>query len=598
MIKGDPISKILFVDLSRKRFWVEERPELFDKYLGGVGVGIKLLLEECPKGADPLGPENPIIFTVGQLNAFFPLASKTVALFKSPHTGNLGESHAGGRSATAIRMAGYGAIVIKGSSNIPVYLVITSRGVNFRDASALWGMATYTTGRVIRERELGAGVRTIMRIGPAGERLVTYACVVTETYRHFGRLGLGAVFGSKKLKAILIAGRLSLKPENSKLYREVYKEIFDEITKSDLMKKYHELGTPINVLPLNKLGGLPTQNLSSATFDQAENISGESFAEKHLGRRVACSHCPVSCIHLAALREPYEHEPYFYKTRMISYDYEPIYALGSMLGIGSTEGVLRLMDEAETLGLDAMSTGVALAWATEMLLKGLIGLEETGGLKLRWGNVEAYVKAARFLVEQPTSFYMALARGVTYASNHYGGKEFALTFGGNEMPGYHTGPAHLGFLTGSRHSHLDGAGYSLDEKMVKNGEKPSPPKIVEALLKEEAWRQILASLVVCFFARAVYKPETVCKTLEVVGYKLTPEELQRLGLEILKHKLEFKFREGFSFEKLSFPKRIFETQTPHGKLSKAFMEEALKLFEEKVQALMEGKALNQASKEA
>ncbi|MHC1564637.1 MAG: aldehyde ferredoxin oxidoreductase family protein [Candidatus Hecatellaceae archaeon] len=589
MIKGDPISKILYVDLSRKRFWVEERPELFDRYLGGVGVGIKLLLEECPKGADPLGPENPIIFSVGQLNAFFPLASKTVALFKSPHTGNLGESHAGGRSATAIRMAGYGAIVIKGSSSIPVYLVVTSRGVNFRDASALWGMATYTTGRVIREREPGAGVRTIMRIGPAGERLVTYACVVTETYRHFGRLGLGAVFGSKKLKAILIAGKLSFKPENSKLYREVYKEIFDEITKSDLMKKYHELGTAKNILPLNKLGGLPTRNLSSASFDQAENISGESFAEKHLGRRVACSHCPVSCIHLAALREPYEHEPYFYKTRMISYDYEPIYSLGSMLGIGSTEGVLRLMDEAESLGLDVMSTGVALAWATEMLLKGLIGLEETGGLKLKWGNVEAYVKATRFLVEQPTSFYMALARGVAYASNHYGGKSFALTFGGNEMPGYHTGPAaHLGFLTGSRHSHLDGAGYSLDEKMVKNGEKPSPPKIVEELLKEEAWRQILASLVVCFFARAVYKPETVCKTLEVMGYKLTAEELQKLGLEILKHKLEFKFREGFSFKKLSFPKRIFETQTPHGKLSKSFMEEALKLYEKKVKALMEG----------
>lgn len=590
MIKGDPVSKILHIDLSRKRFWVEERPELFERYLGGVGVGIRLLLEECPKGADPLGPENPIIFAVGQLNGLFPVASKTVALFKSPHTCNLGESHAGGRSATAIRMAGYGAIVIKGSSDIPIYLTITSQEVGFRDASALWGMATYTTGRVIREREPGAGVRTIMRIGPAGERLVTYACVVTETYRHFGRLGLGAVFGSKKLKAILIAGRRSLKPENSKLYREVYKEVFEEITKSDLMKKYHELGTPINVSPLNKLGALPTRNLTSASFEQTENISGESFAEKHLGRRVACSHCPVSCIHLAALREPYVSEPYFYKTRMISYDYEPIYALGSMLGIGFTEGMLKLMDEIETLGLDAMSTGVALAWATEMLLKGLIGLEETGGLKLEWGNVEAYVKAARFLVEQPTPFYMALARGVAYASAHYGGKAFALTFGGNEMPGYHTGPAaHLGFLTGSRHSHLDGAGYSLDENIIKKGGKLSPEGIVEGLLREEAWRQILSSLVVCFFARGVYKPETVCRALEVVGHQFTPEDLQRLGLEILKYKLEFKLREGFSFEKLSFPERVFETPTPQGSLSRGFLEEALKLYGERVKALMESK---------
>ena len=589
MISGDPISRVLYVDLSRKRFWVEERRELFEEYLGGVGVGIRLLLEECPRGADPLGPENPIIFVVGQLNGLFPAASKTVALFKSPHTGNLGESHAGGRSATAIRMAGYGAIVIKGSSDIPLYLSITDKGVGFRDASALWGMATYTTGRVIREREPGAGIRTIMRIGPAGEKLVTYACVVTETYRHFGRLGLGAVFGSKKLKAVLVAGKSSLKPGNSKLYREVYKEIFEEITKSDLMKKYHELGTPMNVLPLNRLGALPTRNLTSASFEQAENISGEAFAEKHLGRRVACSHCPVSCIHLAALREPYEGEPYFYKTRMISYDYEPIYALGSMLGIGSTEGMLKLMDEVEILGLDAMSTGVALAWTTEMQARGLISQEETAGLKLEWGKHEAYIRAVHLLVEQPTPFFKALAKGVAYASAKYGGGEFALAFGGNEMPGYHTGPAaHLGFLLGSRHSHLDGAGYSLDENLLKKGEKPTVEIVVEGLLAEEAWRQVLSSLVVCFFARGVYKPETVCRALKVLGYNLTPEELKKLGWKILKHKFEFKLREGFNLQALKFPERIFEVPTPHGMLSKDFMEEALKAYRGRVEDLLKG----------
>jgi aldehyde:ferredoxin oxidoreductase len=185
---------------------------------------------------------------------------------------------------------------------------------------------------------------------------------------------------------------------------------------------------------------------------------------------------------------------------------------------------------------------------------------------------------------------MALARGVAYASAHYGGKAFALTFGGNEMPGYHTGPAaHLGFLTGSRHSHLDGAGYSLDENIIKKGGKLSPEGIVEGLLREEAWRQILSSLVVCFFARGVYKPETVCRALEVVGHQFTPEDLQRLGLEILKYKLEFKLREGFSFEKLSFPERVFETPTPQGSLSRGFLEEALKLYGERVKALMESK---------
>ncbi|RLI29701.1 MAG: aldehyde:ferredoxin oxidoreductase [Candidatus Hecatellales archaeon] len=587
---GDPISRVLYIDLTRKNFWVRERPELFEKYLGGVGAGIKLLLEECPPGVDPLAPENPIIFAVGQLNGFFPLASKTVALFKSPHTGNLGESHAGGRSAVALRMAGYGAVVIKGASDLPLYLVIDENGVKFRDASTLWGMASsYTVGRIIREREAGAGMRTIMRIGLAGENLVTYSCVVTETYRHFGRLGLGAVFGSKKLKSVLIKGKRSIRSENIRLYREVYDEIFKMVTESGLMKKYHDLGTPMNVLPLNELGALPTRNLSSARFEAAEELSGENFLKKHLGRRVACAHCPASCIHLAALRQPYETEPYFYRTLMISYDYEPIYALGTMLGIKSTEGFLQLLDEVERLGLDAMSTGVALAWATEMQQRGLIGLEETGGVKLEWGNHEAYLKAVGLLARKATAFYEALARGVDHASKIYGGREFALAFGGNEMPGYHTGPAaHLGFLVGARHSHLDNAGYSLDQKLLKEGKKPRPEEVVEKLLGEEAWRQILSSLVVCFFARNIYSPEVVCKALRVLGYEHTPESLQELGLEILKSKFQFKFREGFSFDKLRIPERILETPSPHGKIGREWLEEALNLYKERVEKLLGG----------
>ncbi|RLG58263.1 MAG: aldehyde:ferredoxin oxidoreductase, partial [Candidatus Hydrothermarchaeota archaeon] len=240
--------KVLYIDLSNYDYYVEERKELFDKYLGGVGVGIKLLTEACPENASPLGEENVIVFAVGPLTGKFPLASKTVALFKSPHTGNLGESHAGGRSAIAIASAGYGVIVIKGKSDIPIYLVIDEDGVKFRDASSLWGMAsTYTVGRVIREAEKGSGIRSIMRIGKAGEKLVSYASVITETYRHFGRLGLGAVFGSKNLKAIQISGRKSVKTENKKKFNEIYKEIYDLAVSSQKMKKYHDLGTVANV---------------------------------------------------------------------------------------------------------------------------------------------------------------------------------------------------------------------------------------------------------------------------------------------------------------------------------------------------------------
>jgi len=579
MIVDSSLARVLYIDLTEHRSWVEERKDLFEKFLGGSGVASNLLLQECPRGADPLGPENPIVFAVGPLTAAYPLASKTVAMFKSPLTGNLGESHAGGRSAVAIRLAGYGAIVIKGSSATPVYLSIHDDNVNFRLASVLWGMGnSYTVGRVIREREPGSGLRTMMRIGRSGEKLVSYASVITETYRHFGRLGLGAVFGSKKLKAVVVTGNQSLKVKDSKTYSTVYKEIFKNLTQSPAMKKYHELGTAMNVNVLNASRSLPTRNLTKNYFENAEEISGESFAKNYLGRRVACSHCPISCIHLAALREPYASDPFFFKTSMISYDYELIYALGSMLEVSTPSGLLKLMDEVEIQGLDAMSTGVILAWATEAQEKGLISDKETQ-LKLSWGDVEKYLGAIRLIVEQPNDFYATLAKGVDHASDRYGGRDFALALGGNEMPGYHTGPAaHIGFLTGSRHSHLDSAGYSIDQKTATAKTPVQVEGMVNSLLAEEQWRQVLSSLVICFFARGNYTPELVSRALSTVGYDLDQDRLMRLGREILMLKNKFKIREGFNPQFLQIPRRILETTTPLGKIDEDTLRKGVDLY--------------------
>ena len=576
MQSSDPLCNILYVDLTRKRFRVEQRQDLFDRYLGGAGVAAQLLLQSCPEGCDPLGPDNPIVFAVGPLTGLFPLASKTVAMFKSPHTGNLGESHCGGRSAVSIKMAGYGAIVIEGRSEIPVYLAIHGSEVHFRDATTLWGMSSsLTAGHVIREREPGSGLRTIMRIGLAGEKMVTYSCVAAETYRHFGRLGLGAVFGSKNLKAVVVSGKRSLPVADNRAYRSVYKGIHQAATSSEVMKKYHDLGTAQNVLPLNKLSGFPTRNLLETKFEAAQEISGEAYAEKYLGRRLACSHCPVACIHIAALREPHEAEPYFYKTSMISYDYEPIYAMGSMLGVGDPEGLLRLLDRAEVLGLDLMSTGPVLSWATEAQEKGLISKKDTGGLSLSWGDWKTYLEATQRIVEQPNDFFAALARGVDHASSIYGGEEFALALGGNEMPGYHTGPAaHVGCLMGARHSHLDNAGYSVDQKVLIKGEL-SPEALGDALLAEESWRQILSSIVICFFAREIYDVDTVLDCLKAAGFDLDAERLLQIGRDIHREKFRFKMREGFTFEGLRIPERILKTKAPATGLSEEYIRAAL-----------------------
>ncbi len=579
MLTNDTLANVLYIDLSNKHYWVRSRPDLFNKYLGGTGVAIQLLNEECPTCCDPLSAENPIVLAVGPLTGLFPLASKTVAMFKSPHTGDLGESHCGGRSAVAIRMAGYGAIIIKGASNIPLYLAVHDDKVYFRDASSIWGIENSSTvGRIIRENEPGAGLRTIMRIGGAGEKLVSYACVTTETYRHFGRMGLGAVFGSKKLKALVVSGRRSLPVTDIKTYRQVYDEIYQTAVTSPVMKKYHDLGTAENVLPLNSFGGLPTKNLTEERFDGAAGISGETFAEQYLGRRLACTHCPVGCIHIAALREPYVDEPYFYKTHMISYDYEPIYALGSMLGISDARGFLRLMEQVEVFGLDAMSTGVVLAWATEAQGRGIISEKETMGLKFNWGDYGTFMKAVKLIVKQSNNFYSALARGVKHASSIYGGTEFALSLNGNEMPGYHTGPgAHIGVLVGARHSHLDNAGYSVDQKLMSK-KSVTPDELAVALLTEERWRQVLSSLVVCFFARGVYQQDVILKALGMAGFSLTREDLDHIGEDIHRSKYRFKFREGFSLDDINLPNRILETNTPFGKLEETYIKSVVESF--------------------
>ncbi len=572
-------SKVLYIDLSRKKFWIEDRKDLFDKWLGGIGVATQIYKEEVEPNIDPLSPENVIIFAIGPFTGVYPLGSKTIAVFKSPLNNYFAESHAGGRSALAIRFAGYGAIVIKGSSPKPVYLVIDHRGVKFGDASTLWGMkSTETIGRVLREATPGSGFRTIMRIGRAGEKLVRYANVNVDTYRHFGRMGLGAVFGSKKLKAVVIIGTLGYKlpKEYVGKYMSVYKEIYDLATKSPLLKKYHDVGTPLNVIPLNELGALPTKNFQSGKFNEAIEISGEKIAETMLGRRTSCLGCPVGCIHLAALREP-TGEPYFYKTVFVCYDYELVYALGSNLCINDREGLMRLIRIVEEYGLDAISTGVVLSWITEALERGIINEKETL-IRLEWGNYRTYIEAVKYIVEQPNEFYRYAAMGVEELAKRYGGEDFAVSINKVEPAGYHTGPHYwFSLIVGSRHSHLDAGGYSFDEKVATGKlEKPRNGKeLAERVIEEEAWRQILNSLVVCLFARGLYKPELVVKALNALGLNYNEEDLKKLGEKIWLEKHVVKFKEGFDPEKVKIPKRILETLTPLGKIDEKIIKEAV-----------------------
>ncbi|KUK97397.1 MAG: aldehyde ferredoxin oxidoreductase family protein [Methanothrix sp.] len=570
------LRRVLYIDLNKGESFVEDRYDLFEEWLGGTGVATQLLLEECPAGIDPLSPEAPIIFSIGPLNALFPAMTKTVATFKSPLSGELGESYAGGRLAMAMRFAGHESIVIRGAADRPVYISIRDDDVQIKDARSIWGIPATVVGYILRDVETGVGRRSIIRIGPGGEMLVKYAGVVVDTYRHFGRLGLGAAFGSKKLKAIVISGTEDVEVPDPRRYREIYKGLYKTVVQTDAMEKYHDIGTPININVLNQLKGLPTRNFQESSFEGAEKISGEVLADDYLFRRVSCAHCPIGCIHIGMLKTSFsrEHE---YEIRKISYDFELIYALGSNLGVSSPEGVLELIEACERQGIDAISTGVVLAWATEALERGIITPEDALGVKLQWNDVNEYLKAIDNIVKKQNEFYSALAEGVEAASEKYGGGDFAMALGKNEVPGYHTGPASIfGLTVGVRHSHLDNAGYSIDQKAAKKN--LSPEEMVDAIIKEDDSRGVYNSLVGCLFARGVYSTEKIIEALASVGIERTEEELEVLGRKIFDEKYRFKRREGFDPERARIPHRFYETISTMGMVDPETIETMMKIY--------------------
>jgi aldehyde:ferredoxin oxidoreductase len=585
---GRPImsNRILKIDLTRKKAEVYSDKKLYDEFIGGTGVATKLLYDHHISKIDPLSEEAPIILSIGPLNGIYPIATKTIAMFKSPLTGNLGESHAGGRLFMSMYDANLSAIVITGKLDIPSYIAIENENVHFVPANSIWGQSASATERILRSAEKGVGKRSILRIGPAGENLSLMANVSVDTGRHFGRLGLGAVMGSKNLKAIVISGSYRRKMEKFAEFNKIYNEIFWAAVKSPAMKKYHNLGTPQNVIPLNKINSLPTRNFSQGFFEGAEALSGENLAKNYLAQQIACANCPVGCIHLGTLREAFEDETHF-KTFKIPYDYEPIYAMGTNLSINEPNALFKLLNIVEKTGWDVMETGITLSWATEAFEEGLIGTKETEGLVLNFGDAETYQKVLLKMKENKGEFFKDLNKGSAYCAEKYGGKEFAINFGRNGSPGYITGrDAFLGFLMGVRHSHLDSAGYSLDEKIISGDLSEDPESEIDMLINEEEWRFILNSLTICLFARKIYTEDLVLRALASVGISKTSDDLKNIAQKIHALKYKIKLENGFNLDTLSFPDKLFRVQTGRGKMDRKTVQEMIEKYAGRIKTLV------------
>lgn len=561
-----PTFKMLDIDLSDGSSKVSDVTDRFERFLGGTGVGTSLLLE-TPADLEPYAPESPIIFAIGPFSSVFPIATKTVALFRSPLTRNLGESHAGGRLALAMYGAGFHVLRIRGRAPFPCYLTIDEDRVEIHRANSLWGSSALAAERILRDHEPSSYKRSIVRIGPAGERLSPIAGATVDTARHFGRLGLGGVMGSKNLKAMVVTGGRYWPVVEKAKYNGLYKKIYETVVKSPAMKKYHDLGTAMNVVPLSRINGLPTRNFGQGFFEGASDISGETFAEKHLTQHIACAHCQTGCIHMATLRERFHPEEHQYKTFKISYDHELIYALGSNLSIQSAEDILRLLLLVEKEGWDAMSIGVTLAWAIDAFQAGHLTEKETDGLVLNFGDASGCEKVLRRIRAGHNEFYRDLEKGADFCAGKYGGKSCAITFGKNEAPGYMTGLyAFLGYATGVRHSHLDSAGYSVDQKNLT--EKKSDEELVKSLHQEAIWRMALNSLVICLFARNIYTREVVLEGLDALAIPGWDEtRLMTTARRIHALKAIYKERCGFRFDELTLPAKLTGVFTSAGQVS-------------------------------
>lgn len=555
---------VLLFDLTTgrgQRIQVEGR----DQAVGGSGLAALLFSRYGQPDAAWDSPGQPLIFAIGPLSGYFPLMSKTICAFKSPYHNQYTESHGGGRSAMALRLTGLEALVLIGRSPGPCFLEVSSTHVHVRECGFLWGQDVHETGKILRRMSKGSGHRSILRIGPAGEHGAAIAGINIDTYRHFGRLGGGAAMGVKNLKAIILHGDAILPlPEDSR-YSKLFGEVHRKVTDSGMMKKYHDLGTPANLKTLNDLQALPWRNLQ-ATADEAVNrISGERFADEALLRNSACSGCPVGCIHVGFVREKFM-DSHRYLYRQVGYDYETIFSLGTMLGVADRSGILTLLDLFEKAGMDAMSAGVALAWATEATEKGLLSAQETL-VPLTFGDVARYQQAAHFFGNGVNAFYRLLGQGILKATEVYGGQDFACVLG-QEMAGYATGEVFFAAQAlGFRHSHLDSGGYSYDQQHARQDVHAA----VDFLVRDEASRAFLTSTVACLFARNVYTDALLADCLQSLGYEKLAATIPECGRNIQKVRWQTRFACGFRPESITIPQRFRELTTWKGPVDPQYL---------------------------
>jgi aldehyde:ferredoxin oxidoreductase len=570
--------KILRVDLTQGAFAAEELDEAFYRlYPGGKALGAYFLLKELPPDADPLSPENILILANGLLTAApFSTATRFSAIARSPLTGGYGESEAGGYWGPELKMAGYEAIVVKGRASAPVYLWIHDDQIELREASHLWGQEPQEAQAQIRA-ELGDKLVRVLQVGIGGENRVRFAAITNELRHYNGRNGIGAVMGSKNLKAIAVRGTrryldLAWEPQAiAEFGRTLAKRVKAHPQSWDLQVQ----GTIAAVAGLQAGGILPTRNFHQGAFERAERVNWEAYDKEILTGRRSCYACAIRC-----KRETGTADRYQVSGAYGGIEYETLDGFGPNCGIDDLQAVAKANELCNRFTLDTISTSSTIAFAMECFEHELIGPKETGGIDLRFGNVEAMLKAVEMIARRE-GIGDLLAEGSKRAAERIGGEAryFAMQIKGQELP-MHDPRGKIGVGLGyavsdSGADHLT----AHHDTMVQNPDsvsfKGAAPLGIEALPARELsprkvrnyailenWTSAEKVIGLCFFGpapRSFIQVDEVVKAIHAAtGWEVTAEDVLTLGERATNLARAVNVRLGSKRKDDTLPERLFQ----------------------------------------
>ena len=569
--------KILFVDLSAGA--IEEyspSEEVYRSYIGGAGLGVRILYERMKPGVDPLGPDNILGFMTGPLSGTTaPMSSRHTIVTKSPLTGTWGDANSGGLFSSALKAAGYDAVFFSGISPKPVYLLIHNGKVELRDAGHLWGKDTHETEEAIQQ-EMGDKGLKIASIGSAGERLSLIASVVADRGRVAARSGVGAVMGAKKLKAVAIRGTGKAKLANpglvNKLRKDALKALTEDLDAKPFVKMLRDWGTCHGPLDLMPVGAAPVKNwnlLGEAAFPDYIKIAGDNVVKYQL-HKDNCGNCPISCGGAVSIKEGQ------FATEARKPEYETLAALGLMCLNSDVESIIKANDICDRCGIDTISVGTVIAFAIECYEKGIISKLDTEGIELTWGNAPAIIALLEKIVMR-SGFGDVLADGVKRAAERIGkGTDaFAMHIHSQE-PGMHDprfspyrGLGYISSATPGRHMIAQASlRISREGKLGPYPELQAPDKkdevenIGEIHALGTSYSQVFSDSGLCLVALSGGINYPMVEFISAVtGWDFTVAEAITVGKRVLTLRQAFNVREGCLDKDFTLPQRIAQPPT-------------------------------------